>query len=82
MEGERDNSFDVRYMLMLRQCVSTVRAILCLEPCVHADVCGCSVVASSPPPQLFDACISPAVMTVAAAGCVSGELIISVCHPW
>lgn len=33
------------------------------------------------PSSLFDVCISPAVMTVAAAACVSGGLITSVCHP-
>ena len=43
-------------------------------------MCEYSVVASGP--WLFDVCISPAVMTVAAAGWVSGELIISVCHLW
>lgn len=55
----------------------TVCACIC---CGYEFVCLYSVVASGP--WLFDVCISPAVMTVAAAGWVSGELIISVCHLW
>lgn len=43
-------------------------------------MCVYSVLASGP--CLFDVYISPAVMNVAAAGWVSGELIISVCHLW
>lgn len=81
-EGQRDNSFDMRYVLMRRQWVLTVHAVYYICVCAHMCVCRCGVVASGP--WLFDVCINPAAMTVAAAaaGWVSGELIISVCHLW
>lgn len=75
-EGQRNNSFDMRYVFVWRQWLLTEHAIMCV-----CWICsGCSAVASGP--WMFDVCISPAVMNVAAAGWVSGELIISVCHLW
>lgn len=50
---------------------------MCVDASVRVDIVKWPVA-----PWLFDVCISPAVMTVAAAGCVSGELIISVCQLW
>ena len=53
-----------------------------LAVCVRAYVCCVDSVSAlvASGPRLFDVCINPAAMTVAAAGWVSGELIISVCH--
>lgn len=53
---------------------SGVSVSVCVHTVCVLNVCGWNIMATSPC-WLFDECISPAVMTVAAAGCVSVDYV-------